>query len=93
MGDLSPEQEQILTQLREWVLANNLNQEGRFDDYDYLRFCRARKFVLADVQLMFYNHVTWRQKELINGLHLEWDFPERALVQDIYPRGYHGLDK
>jgi hypothetical protein len=42
---------------------------------------------------MFQNHILWRTKENINGLHLEWDFPERAKVEEIYPRAYHGVDK
>lgn len=42
---------------------------------------------------MFTNHLTWRQKEQIDGLHLDWDFPERKQVEDIYPRAYHGIDK
>ena len=49
MGDTSPEQDQCLTQFKEFVQATETNKEGRFDDYDLLRFCRARKFVLADV--------------------------------------------
>ena len=79
--------------MQEWVAALQLNPINRWDDYDFLRFCRARKFVLADVQLMFTNHIAWREKEQIDGLHLDWDFPERPQVEEIYPRGYHGLDK
>ncbi len=49
MGDTSPEQEAVLAEFREWVNANNYNPVGRYDDYDFLRFCRARKFVQADI--------------------------------------------
>jgi hypothetical protein len=49
MGDTSPQQEQVLAQFKDWVKANEFDPIGRFDDYDMLRFCRARKFVLADI--------------------------------------------
>ena len=76
-GDTSPEQEQCLAQLKEFVQAANLNPEGRWDDYDFLRFCRARKFQIAEVQKMFMNHLEWRKNEQIDGLHLSWVFPEK----------------
>ena len=32
---------------------NKYNELKRWDDYDFLRFCRGRKFVLMDVIKMF----------------------------------------
>jgi hypothetical protein len=49
MGDTSPEQEVVLAEFRTWVNALNYNENNRYDDYDFLRFCRARKFVQADI--------------------------------------------
>jgi hypothetical protein len=42
---------------------------------------------------MFVNHLEWRKKEQIDGLHLTWDFPEADQVAQIYPRFYHKVDK
>jgi hypothetical protein len=53
MGDTSEEQEKVLAQLKDWVKTAAICNMEEYDDYDYLRFCRARKFVFADVQLMF----------------------------------------
>jgi len=53
MGDTSQQQDLVLKQFRDWVKQENYDPIGRFDDYDLLRFCRARKFVLADIQTMF----------------------------------------
>ena len=53
MGDTSLQQEEVLEQLKQWVRLENLDPIEQFDDYDYLRFCRARKFVLENVKLMF----------------------------------------
>ena len=52
-GDTSLKQEEVLQQFKEWAQIKQFDPIGQFDDYDYLRFCRARKFVLADIQTMF----------------------------------------
>ena len=65
----------------------------KFDDYDLLRFCRARKFVIADIQVMFTNFVKWRQDENVDSIIDEFQFDEREAVQEIYPHGYYGVDK
>jgi hypothetical protein len=50
----------VLDQFKLWIQSNNLDFRGEFDDYDLLRFCRARKFVLNDVKQMFKSFVNWR---------------------------------
>lgn len=49
MGDTSADQNAVLAQFREWVNASEFNTSNRWDDYDFLRFARGRKFVLADM--------------------------------------------
>ena len=93
MGDTSPQQEQVLAQFKDWVKANEFDPIGRFDDYDMLRFCRARKFVLADIQLMFTNFINWRRENGVDTVLWDFDFTEREQVRDIYPQNYHGVDK
>jgi len=93
MGDTSPAQEQVLAQFKDWVKANEFDTIGRFDDYDMLRFCRARKFVLADMQLMFTNFINWRRENGVDNVMWDFDFTEREQVRDIYPQNYHGIDK
>lgn len=94
MGDTSPEQDAVLAQFKEWIAAMGYDLKAlRFDDYDLLRFCRARKFVLADMQIMFQNYMDWRQKEEIDAIIETFNFEERSLVQEKYPHGYHGIDK
>ena len=60
MGDISPVQEQCLQKFRELVEKNEFNADKRFDDYDYLRFCRARKFVLDNIMKMWQDFMDWR---------------------------------
>lgn len=93
MGDTSPEQDQVLAQMKEWIIACQIADLEIWDDYDLLRFCRARKFVLADVQVMFENFINWRKEENIDTIIEDFEFPERHQVQQMYQHGYHGTDK
>lgn len=72
MGDTSPEQDLILKQFREWVKQENYDKIGRFDDYDLLRFCRARKFEMEKMKTMFQNFINWRRENDIDNV--LWDF-------------------
>lgn len=93
MGDTSPEQEECLAQFRSWIQENNTNPDNQWDDYDFLRFCRARKFVLADVQLMWTNFINWRKEKNVVELYKTWSFEEKDKVFEIYPQFYHKVDK
>ena len=48
--------------MRDWVATENLDPLKQWDDYDLLRFCRARKFVLVDIQTMFTNFLAMRKE-------------------------------
>ena len=50
MGDLSPEQQKSLEVFKEALGEEKLRQH---DDYDFLRFLRARKFDLEKALLMY----------------------------------------
>jgi hypothetical protein len=94
MGDTSPEQDQVLAEFKAWVESQGIDLSVyRWDDYDLLRFCRARKFKMADMQLMFTNCIQWRAKEGVETVITDWVMEERKQVQEIYPHGYHGVDK
>jgi len=95
MGDTSPEQDQVAAQFKEWILATGMAdlEKLHFDDHDILRFCRARKFDLPKIQLMFTNFINWRQAEGVDDIIDTYQYPERADVQRVYPHGYHGIDK
>lgn len=68
MGDTSPEQEDVLQKFKEWVQTAKLDPKSQFDDYDMLRFCRARKFVLENVKTMFGNFIDWRRKNDVDSV-------------------------
>jgi hypothetical protein len=54
--------------MKVWVAEKNFDPNGQYDDYDLLRFCRARKFVAADVKLMFSNFMKWRAENSLDTL-------------------------
>ena len=55
VGDTSREEDYVLAQFKEWIeVAQIVNLETLgYDDFDLLRFCRARQFDLPKVKLMF----------------------------------------
>ena len=95
MGDTSPAQDAVVAQFKEWITATEIAdlEKLHFDDYDLLRFARARKFDLAKMQIMFTNFINWRRDSEVDTIIDTYEFPERAAVQQVYPHGYHGLDK
>ena len=51
-----------------------------FDDYDLLRFCRARKFVLEDVQKMWTDFINWRKEQGVEDIIETFNYEEMAQV-------------
>lgn len=65
-----------MIEIREWFNEQGYNPVGAFDDYDVLRFCRARKFVVADIQAMVVKNQEWRQSEKIDDYLETFKFDE-----------------
>ena len=57
-----------------WVRETGvLDMEAiRFDEYDILRFCRARKFEVGKIRTMLENFAEWRTAENIDTLYETW---------------------
>ena len=64
-----------------------------FDDYDYLRFCRARDFKLKDVKIMLGNYVQWRRDNNIDDVIANRNWPEMDEVKKHLRVGNHKTDK
>ena len=93
LGDMSPEQDECLTQLKRHIDENALCSYEQYDDYDLLRFCRARKFEIKAVIEMFVNMLNWRKENNVDEIITSFEIPERLEVQQYYPHGYHKTDK
>ena len=61
INDMSPEQQEVLDQFKEWITVNEITHNPWHQDYFLLKFCRARKFELAKVIEMFTNYMTYRK--------------------------------
>lgn len=81
VGDLDAEQQKTLDQLKEWIVAENLASLDRWDDYDLTRFCRARKYDLEKVKVMFENMIKWRAEKGVDTIIDTFNMAERAQVQ------------
>lgn len=92
LEDMSPEQEAVLAKLRTHVREELQNTDPRYDDRFLLRFCRARKFDYAKVQLMFDNHLKWRAENNVDNIAQE-DFPIMKNAFDLMPHNYMCIDK
>lgn len=62
--------------MKRWIQEKELDPSGQFDDYDILRFCRARKFHIAEVQKMFENFIMERRKHNVDAILSQFTFPE-----------------
>ena len=95
MGDTSPEQDEVFNSFKAWIDETQTGDMAamHFDDYDLLRFCRARKFVLADIQEMWQNFIDWRIEEGVDDIIDTFSYDERWLAQEHYPHMYHKTDK
>ena len=95
MGDLNTRQKTVLDELREWVNDNNFNANRYWDDYDLLRYCRARKFNIQQVKLMFQNMVEWRYKNQIDAIvpRFQRNKVDVKRVFKHYEGSFHGVDK
>ncbi|GAA93854.1 uncharacterized protein L969DRAFT_70208 [Mixia osmundae IAM 14324] len=63
------------------------------DDATLLRFLRARKFDLPKSKLMFEDSSKWRKSYKVDELYQNFDYKERAQVDEYYPKFYHKIDR
>jgi len=81
MGCLSLEQQACSEQVRKFIDDNEIDQHRKLDDYDVLRFCRARKFVIKDVTKMIQKHAKWRKKYNVDDIERTFNFTEENTLK------------
>lgn len=92
IGNLTPQQAQVLEKLKDHVTNILLVKNPRFNDQYYLRFCRARQFEFEKVLKMFEDFLKWRAEFAVDDI-VKLDFPKIQDVWEYYPHGYYGVDK
>lgn len=93
LNDMSPEQQECFNQFKQWIQMNNATSNPWHTDSFLLKFCRARKFELDKVILMFSNYMEYRKTEQIDDIVYSFKFEQKEACQPYYPRGYCGVDK
>lgn len=78
LGELDDKQEEVYRQFREWIDENQLTENPWFNDTFYLRFCRARKFDLEKIKIMFQAYLDYRQEYQIDDIIERFKFDKRS---------------
>lgn len=92
VGTLTPQQAQVLEKLKDHVHNKLQYHNPRFDDANFLRFCRARQFDYEKVVKMFEDMLKWRAANQVDTIY-KLDFPAMPQVFQYLPNGYYGVDK
>ena len=60
LGELSENQENVLAQFKQFVASRGEHENPWFIDTTLLKFCRARKFDLEKIQIMWADYMGYR---------------------------------
>lgn len=67
--------------------------DPKFDDWYLLRFCRARKFKLADIITMWEKFITWRKEfDVDNAIAIDYT-PMKEFAKANWEHGYYGVSR
>ena len=74
LGSLTKEEQQVLTVfkalLQKFAAERWKYDLSQFDEYDYLRFLRARKFEIKASVQMFDAYINWRKTEGLDQIYV-----------------------
>ena len=79
--------------MRVFCNQNNIDPVRKLDEWDLLRFCRARKFKHEDIKKMLLAYAKWRVDADIEDIANTFVFSEHEEVLKYYPHNYHGVCK
>ncbi|CAF3297870.1 unnamed protein product [Rotaria sp. Silwood2] len=89
VGQLDPFEESCLVQLRKWIAETH---KGKLpNDSHLLRFLRARRFDIEKAKENVCHSLTWRKKNCIDPLLMDYEVPE--MIQRFFPGAWGGNDR
>jgi hypothetical protein len=65
---MSEHQTEIFRQFKEWITVNKITENPWHTDPFLLRFCRARKFELDKIIIMFSNYMAYRKENELDTI-------------------------
>ena len=83
VDNLTDSQKELLQNFKNHLIKLGLHNDTQYDDWNQLRFCRARKFVLDDVIKMFDDYMIFRKKYSIDTL-LQENVTEYLDIRDTF---------
>jgi len=94
LGDLSKEQDEVFQAFKKWILEESgYKINPWFNDTFYLKYCRARKFNLDAIKLMFTNYMKYREDNGIDNIIATFNADKKKALHPFYKKGYCGVDK
>lgn len=87
------EDQVIVDEFRQVLLAENLLPEQHDDYHLLLRFLQARKFDIEKAKTMWKTMLQWRHDYGTDHIEEDYEFQEVEEVKKCYPHGHHGVDK
>lgn len=90
--NLSEEQEKIKNEIQKWLKEEKNQSTEKWNDWNVLRFCRARKFDVPKIKIMIENYLKWCQEidmESIPNL----DLSKYEKLKTLCQEGYCNVDK
>lgn len=92
IGNLTPQQAQVLEKVKDYVLNRLGVKNPRFDDPYFLRYCRARAFEFDKVIKMIEEMLKWRTENGVDEIY-KLEFPKIPQIWKYYAHGFYGVDK
>ena len=68
IGDINDFQNGVLAEFKKYNDEKGGSNNPWFDDSYLLKFCRARKFVLKDIIIMWDNFLAWRIEQKVDTI-------------------------
>lgn len=97
IGELMDDQVIVFRNFKSWIEINHTHilENPWMTDQFLIRFCRARKFELDKITLMFDNYVKYRKDNGIDTI-MEKEIVSQEQTNELqkyYGKGYMGVDK
>lgn len=89
---LTPQEREIMLQAKAYVVEKLQVKDKRWNNWNILRFCRARKFNFKKIIEMLDKHLLWFEENKVAELG-SMDMSKYNRLREIYVHGYYHTDK
>lgn len=90
--NLSQEQRDIKNLIQKWLKEEMNVTDSKWNDWQTLRFCRARKFDVPKIKTMIQNYLDWCAKNNVDEIG-NVDMTKYDKLKTLFGEGYSNTDK